>query len=41
MNVMVRMEKCLLHLTCGNNHDQVISILCMVLNLLFIVIFVS
>ncbi len=32
----VRTEKCLLHLTCKNNHDGVFSILCMLLNLVFI-----
>jgi hypothetical protein len=31
----VRMEKKKLHLACGNNHDGLVSILCMVLNLFF------
>jgi hypothetical protein len=32
----VTMEKCLLHLTCGNNYDGLTSRLCMVFNFLFI-----
>jgi hypothetical protein len=32
----VKMRKCRLHLTCTNNRDGVFSILCMVLDLLFI-----
>jgi len=31
----VKMEKWLLHFTCRNNHDGVVSILCMMFNLLF------
>jgi hypothetical protein len=37
----VRMENCILHLTCENNHDGVVSILCMIVNLLFIYLFVT
>jgi hypothetical protein len=37
----VIMEKILLHLTCANNNDRVILILCMVLKLLFISFFDS
>ncbi len=29
----VRMKKCLFHSTCGNNHDGVISILCMYISI--------
>jgi len=36
----VKMEKCLLHLSCENNHDEVVSILCTVFNLLFIYLFI-
>jgi len=31
----VRMEKCIFHFACENNHDWVVSILCMVFNFLF------
>jgi hypothetical protein len=31
----VRMEKCISHFACENNHDRVVSILCMVFNFLF------
>ncbi len=37
----VKMEKWLLHFTCGNNHDGVVSILCMMCNLLFTSFFPS
>jgi hypothetical protein len=37
----VRMGKKKLHLACGNNHDGVVSILCMVLNLFFTSFFAS
>jgi hypothetical protein len=37
----VRMENFLLHLTCENNHDGIVSILCTILNLLFILFFVT
>jgi hypothetical protein len=37
----VRMKKIKIHLACGNNHDEVVSILCMVLNLFFTSFFVS
>jgi hypothetical protein len=36
----VKMEKCLLHLTCENNHDEVVLILCMVFNHLFNYLFI-
>jgi hypothetical protein len=31
----VRMEKCLLHLACGNNYEGIFFIQCMILNLIF------
>jgi len=37
----VRMENFLLHLTCENTRDGVVSILCMIFNLLFILFFVT
>jgi hypothetical protein len=37
----MKMEKCLLHLVCENNHDRIISILCIIPNLLFIYLLVS
>jgi len=37
----MKMEKCLLHLACENNHDKIISILCIVPNFLFIYLLVS
>jgi hypothetical protein len=37
----MRMENVFLHLACGNNHDGIILILCIVLNLFFTSFFVS
>ncbi len=37
----VRMEKCLLHLACGNNYEGIMLIVCIILNLLFAFFLVS